>query len=418
MEKSMRTRGFGMKTIIASGPRSLCILFLSHNLGNRAKHLLPQLTSTSSSKRKLLKHFVTMTKSSENKSNAGHDATPTDGTDPLRDTTTLVDAATKQALKLKEEYAKTKQKKNVAKTMTAMEFCLCVLEEGLGLPDFGVGQRQRIVISKTRKEVLGKELDSKIIHAPTKGKTMDCEMVPTREVYEQLSKEISEDQQIADDASSEQLESAFDADSLKENGILHMPKVVSSQEVLDILKELSDLEVDNKKNIFRWTYLRPTTGNGEYGAYAKFPPRKVPKLVQQIQKQLQHLLETKMDVESGNKAIYLKYGPGGVNWAHQDQSTHPYQAMLLLSRPNIDFRGGKLYVCDPSPSLGVMKKEIEWKSHGDLVIFSANDNNATGRPFYHGMTKIEGIGAGDENINKTETGDGACHRLAIGMLQT
>ena len=48
---------------------------------------------------------------------------------------------------------------------------------------------------------------------------------------------------------------------------------------------------------------------------------------------------------ANNKSVLLVYGEGGENWAHQDDNRDfSFQALLMLSQPEVDFRGGALYV--------------------------------------------------------------------------
>jgi len=316
--------------------------------------------------------------------------------DPLRNSAKLADAATKQALKLLKDY-----QKGEAEPMSAMEFCELVLREGFGLKNWGVGQRQRIVISKARKETLGK-YDTKLMKAPPKAQPV--ELPSTTKVFKQLSNELSS----KNDEKKVTIESAFDSTALEENGILHVPGVLSSSQVLDVLSHLSEVEDSNQ---FNWTFLRPTTGNGKHGAYATITT--MPESLRNFQDDLRKTLKDKLGVDSGDKTIFLKYGIGGVNWAHQDQSSCPYQAFLLLSRPNIDFQGGNLYVSDPSSpnegkTEGAVCHEVAFQSSGDLVVFAANDVNSHNQPYYHGMTEVL--------PGKNDVADS--HRLAIGLLQT
>ena len=49
--------------------------------------------------------------------------------------------------------------------------------------------------------------------------------------------------------------------------------------------------------------------------------------------------------DSQDKCLLLRYGEGGVNWAHQDQAQSPWQAVLLLNPPT-EYEGGALYIVD------------------------------------------------------------------------
>lgn len=193
---------------------------------------------------------------------------------------------------------------------------------------------------------------------------------------------------------------SFDKDKLLETGMLHIPGIVPDSDINGILAELTEREENSK---LKWAVLRETTGNGKNGAYATVnnPPRKLIS----IQKAVADILYKQISCDSGSKMIYLKYGPGGVNWAHQDQSQYPFQAFLLLSRPKVDFVGGNLYVCDPSTQ---QRNEIAFETRGDIAIFAANTSNPSHRHFYHGMTEVRW----------GEGGEKQTHRLALGLLQT
>eukprot|EP00966_Prymnesium_polylepis_P157662 3643813-Prymnesium_polylepis.1 len=105
----------------------------------------------------------------------------------------------------------------------------------------------------------------------------------------------------------------------------------------------------------------------------------------------------------GEKTLLTRYGEGGINRAHQDQCTHPYQGYLLLSRPGRDFVGGSIYLTDPAAkhaahtaatgsvtgraaaAAAVAEVEVEWANAGELVVFAANATAADGRHWYHGV---------------------------------
>lgn len=148
----------------------------------------------------------------------------------------------------------------------------------------------------------------------------------------------------------------------------------------------------------KWTFLRPTTGTGQQGAYAILA--NVPQSLANLRDELRQAVENKLGVESGDKTI--------LNWAHQGQSTCPYQALLLLSRPGFDSEEGKLYVVDPSSRDETANKrvcnKVDFQSSGDLVIFAANDSNPTSRPFYHGMTEVlSGQKRGEKDSHRSFT---------------
>jgi hypothetical protein len=50
--------------------------------------------------------------------------------------------------------------------------------------------------------------------------------------------------------------------------------------------------------------------------------------------------------------VVLQSSVDGENFLHQDQSDHPYQAVVMLSNPGVDFIGGHTYVQDASDLRG------------------------------------------------------------------
>ena len=84
--------------------------------------------------------------------------------------------------------------------------------------------------------------------------------------------------------------------------------------------------------------------------------------------------------------MLLRYGEGGVNWAHQDQAQSPWQAVLLLNPP-AEYEGGALYIVDAAEE-PLKRKEAPFESEGDVVVFAANSNAPGGRQWYHGMSEV------------------------------
>jgi hypothetical protein len=57
--------------------------------------------------------------------------------------------------------------------------------------------------------------------------------------------------------------------------------------------------------------------------------------------------------------------------AHQDNNDDakcPYQALLMLSRPGVDFTEGEFYVAEAKEG-GVIRREVAFENRFDLVIF-------------------------------------------------
>ena len=107
--------------------------------------------------------------------------------------------------------------------------------------------------------------------------------------------------------------------------------------------------------------------------------------------------------EIGSKALLLRYGEGGENYAHEDHSGD-FQALLMLSKPEFDYTGGAFYLADRSPPNAVA--EFPFGNAGDLIIFCGNQGNGDVE-YLHGITKVT---AGSAGAAKTR-------RFAVGGFQ-
>mmetsp|Transcript_23193 Transcript_23193/g.55494 ORF Transcript_23193/g.55494 Transcript_23193/m.55494 type:complete len:314 (+) Transcript_23193:174-1115(+) len=148
--------------------------------------------------------------------------------------------------------------------------------------------------------------------------------------------------------------------------------------------------------------LRASCGNGLSGNGTSFYSDMSG--YQILQEKLQQLLQGCENAEEPKKCIYLSYCEGAENWAHQDNNTCkncPYQAMLLLSRPGVDFSGGDFYIArkgQDEREISVFLVPLE--SQGDLVIFQASKRSG----WFHGVTRIS---KGTSEV---------CRREAVGLL--
>ncbi|CAE7562286.1 unnamed protein product [Symbiodinium natans] len=87
--------------------------------------------------------------------------------------------------------------------------------------------------------------------------------------------------------------------------------------------------------------------------------------------------------------IFLAFGEGGVNLAHQDpygSLFFPYQAVLMLSRRGQDFNGGEFFVKNMKSGQVV---EVA-ASEGDVTVFAANSAAVQGSDFKHGVREVHG----------------------------
>ncbi|CAK9042482.1 unnamed protein product [Durusdinium trenchii] len=96
--------------------------------------------------------------------------------------------------------------------------------------------------------------------------------------------------------------------------------------------------------------------------------------------------------EAGQKrcaTIFLAFGEGGLNLAHQDpygKLFFPYQAMLMLSRRGKDFNGGEFFV----KNMKTGKVAQVAADQGDVTLFAANSAAVRGADFKHGVREVKG----------------------------
>lgn len=318
---------------------------------------------------------------------------------PLRDKELLVAASRAQAAVLSSRPGE--------KATTAIEFCREVLREQLGLRDFAIGQWERMVISSARKEALGEKDSIFIVKPPT---ATAVHLPSLAECAHALNDGIASSgsstgatshAKTASDLRA-RLSAGLDPVALQTKGALLIPSVFGAKQVSAIAAKLAEENICGAE-----IRLRASTGNGIGGAYQPIQLSAVPEL-SELSKMLAEVICERLNTpECGSKALALRYAEGGVNWAHQDQSACPFQALLLLSRPAIDFTGGQFYVTDAVAARAGGRDavcQIEWQGNGDVIVFAANGNGSE-RAWYHGMREVT-------------RGADRCQRLAVGLLQT
>ena len=140
---------------------------------------------------------------------------------------------------------------------------------------------------------------------------------------------------------------------------------------------------------------------------------------------------------SPRKSLFLQYGTGAENWAHQDNNkeTVPIQAVLLTSQPGVDFEGGEFYVATRQDQpqkhegdnegqdsshyvLKFRRHVVSWEHAGDLVLFQAGKETG----WSHGMMPVkEAPSQKDGNTNNHHHNNDDKERIyvrqTIGMLQ-
>lgn len=154
----------------------------------------------------------------------------------------------------------------------------------------------------------------------------------------------------------------------------------------------------------RPTPLDVVQGNGAHGSYATLVAP-LPALLQRVQEAArQWILEhagplkpvKKLDEKGkyttlagatalgGTKSLLLRYGLGGINYAHHD-SCGDFQALLMLSQPGIDYKGGAFYLGEAEPPFAT--KAFPFAHAGELLIFRGRQGHGD-RAYLHGMQQV------------------------------
>lgn len=113
-----------------------------------------------------------------------------------------------------------------------------------------------------------------------------------------------------------------------------------------------------------------------------FPPSH-PEFLQQCHKQGQTLATP----------LILKYGQGGFNTLHQDlygEVYFPIQLVIVLSQPNVDFRGGELVFTQQTPR-AQSKAMVMQPQQGDLLIFTTQFKPEKGSQGYYRVNMKHGV---------------------------
>ena len=317
---------------------------------------------------------------------------------PLRDRGAIETAARSVAAELK-------QRKD--HPITAMAFCIKVLHV-LGLRDYAIGQSERIFISSIRKQALG-DADSRLVAKPDSAAPVD---LPS---FDDIGASLVEGLPAIIAASSPtdlrlRIAASFDPAALSTNSHVHLRSLLSAREVGEIAFGMVTKHGRSDVQGHRVTLLRESSGTGCNGGYCDVTLRQN-SLLTIFADALTAVIRERMGCDKlGGKVLATRYGPGGVNWAHQDQSEGAYQAYLLLSRPEVDFTGGELYIADPAGAKAKApggRHGVAWEASGDCVIFAANDKAACARSWYHGFRQVRPGSAGEER----------CHLLVVGLLE-
>jgi hypothetical protein len=178
-----------------------------------------------------------------------------------------------------------------------------------------------------------------------------------------------------------QLEHHADAARLLSEGVLRIPSLLSAQQAREVLLALgAPGALEDKEQV-----LRASSGNGEGGGYTTI--RRTPPALAAACAALRAWLQPPLPDGKQDKCLLLRYGDGGVNWAHQDQADGAWQAVMLLNPPH-EYAGGHLYVVDAAGAPPRTRTEVPFENAGDVVVFAANSSAPGGRHWYHGMTEV------------------------------
>ncbi|KAL1521294.1 hypothetical protein AB1Y20_020963 [Prymnesium parvum] len=276
-------------------------------------------------------------------------------------------------------------------TLSTARFCRqLVLAQQMQLPDFSVGMSQLLRWPRLAKAAVGEAVWMRRVvpAAPTPPPPLPPFPKP-REAPPPLP---------AVDAIVSRLQAALTAEAcaaLREAGGVVLPRALLPEEAAGLLHALGE-----EGAVGRPTHLRESQGNGRLGAYHQLL-RTPPALAAVAEGAASVLAARGFEVKARGKHLLLRYGEGGVNYAHQDHTGFPYQCALMLSTPGSDFTGGDTYTIDACSRRAT---ELRYASAGDLAVFASSEQ-ATGKHLYHGMRRVERGSAAE------------CHRFAIGLFQ-
>ena len=100
-----------------------------------------------------------------------------------------------------------------------------------------------------------------------------------------------------------------------------------------------------------------------------------------------------------------------MNYVHTDDAG-PYQALLMLSQPGVDYSGGELFVCKKSDgddnTTQLKQTSCAFENAGDLIIFSGDKDE-----YLHGMSTVVAPPPGGRERDE----DLEPQRFAVGFFQ-
>ncbi|KAL3930232.1 MAG: hypothetical protein SGPRY_001628 [Prymnesium sp.] len=223
--------------------------------------------------------------------------------------------------------------------MSTVQFCRdLVLSEQLGLPDFYVGLGQLLNWPRIAKQAIGEtEWKRHIVTKPSPKPELPPLPTPLPSLLE-ISEAAVVPRLETINRRLDAVLSPHTCATLRDTGGVLLSGLLSSTEARTLLHALAAPgSIDPSP-----TYLRESQGNGCNGAYHEI--LRAPQALLTIADALAAALSAHgFPVKKRGKHLLLRYGVGGINYAHQDHTGFPYQCALMLSTPGTDFCGGATY---------------------------------------------------------------------------
>lgn len=206
------------------------------------------------------------------------------------------------------------------------------------------------------------------------------------------------------------------ASNMHEKGYASVQKMISEQQCEKLI-QLYNEPIGYRKTVAMERYR---FGLGEY-KYFDYP---LPELIQTLRENTypklapianQWMKALKIDTQFPNSlsellikcsennqlkptALLLKYGKGGFNTLHQDlygDVYFPFQMVLFLNEPGVDFEGGEFVLIQQTPRAQSQVIVLKPK-RGDMLIFTTSFRPIQGKRGYyranmkHGVSELHG----------------------------
>ncbi len=188
--------------------------------------------------------------------------------------------------------------------------------------------------------------------------------------------------------------------SLDEAGYAHLPALLSAAETRNIKALYANPGTKFRKTV---VMAQHNFGDGEYKYFAYPLPQAVARLRQSFYAHLAPIANrwaallgdsqrwptrlssfTRQCATAGQDRatpLLLSYRPGGYNRLHQDiygDCYFPFQVVILLDRPGIDFSGGEFLLLENQPRTQARSRVLN-PALGDAVIFPVRERPLAGK---------------------------------------